>query len=129
MKKYTRSKNNKILFGVCGGLSEYYQTDPLIVRLLALLLFFMSGFIPLVLVYIIAIFIVPIEGENKEKSKKRQKTFLYLAIILLTLFIVIPVLVMLIGFSAHKLNSSFDPENYSPRYNQVETEILREYGQ
>ena len=29
----TRSKNNKIIAGVCGGLGEYFQIDPVIFRL------------------------------------------------------------------------------------------------
>ena len=29
-----RSDTNKILFGVCGGLGEYFNIDPTIIRLL-----------------------------------------------------------------------------------------------
>jgi len=29
----TRSKNNRIIAGVCGGLGEYFQIDPVIFRL------------------------------------------------------------------------------------------------
>jgi phage shock protein C len=31
-RKFYRSKNNKIIAGVCGGLAEYYQMDSTLVR-------------------------------------------------------------------------------------------------
>lgn len=127
MKKFTRSKNNKILFGICGGLAEYYNTDPIIVRLITLLLFFLSGFIPLFLVYVVAIFIVPIEGEDEKKSKRRQKNFLYFILILLALFVLIPILLMLIGFSLFKVQNTFNVESYSPRHEQIQTDHIRVY--
>ena len=37
-KKLYRSKTNKMLAGVCGGLGEYTNLDPTIVRLIAVLL-------------------------------------------------------------------------------------------
>ena len=33
-KQLYRSDTNKILFGVCGGLGEYFNIDPTIIRLL-----------------------------------------------------------------------------------------------
>ena len=58
MKKLFRSKSNRVICGVCGGIGEYLNVDPTIIRLLALLLGFTgSG----VLVYIVAAFIMPDE--------------------------------------------------------------------
>jgi phage shock protein C len=31
-RKFYRSRNNKIIAGVCGGLAEYYQMDSTLVR-------------------------------------------------------------------------------------------------
>ncbi|NLM00956.1 MAG: PspC domain-containing protein [Treponema sp.] len=55
-KKLYKSKD-KMLFGVCGGIAEYFNTDPTIVRLgtVLLSLFVGSG----LLAYIIAIIIIP----------------------------------------------------------------------
>ncbi|MGH2703451.1 MAG: PspC domain-containing protein [Actinomycetota bacterium] len=33
-RKFYRSKNNKIIAGVCGGLADYYQVDSTLVRAL-----------------------------------------------------------------------------------------------
>ena len=42
-----------------GGLGEYFEVDPTLLRLFAVALILMTGFFPGVLAYIIAIFIIP----------------------------------------------------------------------
>lgn len=56
-KKLYRSKTDKKICGVCGGLAEYFNIDTTIVRLVtaALVLFVGSGLIA----YIIAALIIP----------------------------------------------------------------------
>ena len=56
-KKLFRSKNNKKICGVCGGLAKYFNMDPTIVRLVAVVLTLAGGCG--VLAYIIAAFIIP----------------------------------------------------------------------
>lgn len=57
-KKLTRSAN-KILAGVCGGIAEYFDVDPTLVRVCyAALSIFTTGF-PGVLLYIIMMLIMP----------------------------------------------------------------------
>ncbi|MGA9187369.1 MAG: PspC domain-containing protein [Methanosarcina sp.] len=60
MNKLYRSKKNKIIAGVCGGISEYFKIDPTLVRLLWLLVSVMSVGAGLV-AYIIAWIIIPEE--------------------------------------------------------------------
>ncbi len=55
-KKLYRSRKNRMLCGVCGGIGEYLNIDPTLVRLLAVLLG-CSG--TGILVYIIAAIIIP----------------------------------------------------------------------
>jgi phage shock protein C len=38
VKKLCRSKNNKVIAGVCGGIAEYFSIDPVIVRILAIVI-------------------------------------------------------------------------------------------
>ena len=59
MNKLYRSKKNRIIAGVCGGLGEYFKIDPTVVRLLWVL-FSLSGGAG-VLAYIIAWIIIPEE--------------------------------------------------------------------
>jgi len=63
MKKLYRSKNDKMLAGVCGGLGEYFAVDSTLIRLGYAVLTILSGIIPCLLLYIMAAIIIPV-GEN-----------------------------------------------------------------
>jgi len=59
-KKLTRSLNDRMLAGVCAGLADYLGMDPTVIRLIFVLLFFVSG--PgVLLAYLIMMIIVPEE--------------------------------------------------------------------
>ena len=58
-KRLYRSNRDAMLGGVAGGLAEYFNIDPTVVRLLFVLLGFVSGGFPVLLVYIILWAIVP----------------------------------------------------------------------
>ena len=58
-KRLYKSKTNKVLGGVCGGIGEYFGVDPTWVRLAWVLFSFMGG--SGLLAYIIAVLIVPDE--------------------------------------------------------------------
>ncbi|HPE69952.1 MAG TPA: PspC domain-containing protein [Thermotogota bacterium] len=56
-KRLYRSRTNRILGGVCGGLGDYFEIDPVIIRLVWAATFFVGG-VGLVF-YIIAWIIIP----------------------------------------------------------------------
>lgn len=56
-KRLYRSTRDKMIAGVCGGLAEYFDVDPTIVRLIAVVLIF--GWGSGLLAYLIAAIIVP----------------------------------------------------------------------
>lgn len=71
-KRLYRSEKNKVLCGVCGGIGEYFSVDPVIIRLIWVLLMFFgpwshwfhsfTGFSLTggsILVYIVAAIIIP----------------------------------------------------------------------
>lgn len=58
-KKLYRSRDERIVGGVCGGIAEYFKVDPVLVRIIFILLFFGAG--TGLLAYIIAWIIVPEE--------------------------------------------------------------------
>lgn len=60
-KKLYRSEKDKVLAGICGGLGEYLNVDPTVLRVVWLLIVIFSGIFPGVIAYIIAIFIIPPE--------------------------------------------------------------------
>ena len=47
--------------GVCGGLAEYFDVDPTVVRLATALACLVTGVFPLVIGYLIAWAIVPVQ--------------------------------------------------------------------
>jgi phage shock protein PspC (stress-responsive transcriptional regulator) len=57
-KKLYRSRTNKKLFGVCGGLAEYFDIDPTVLRLILALAVVCAG-VGLV-AYLIAALIIPV---------------------------------------------------------------------
>ena len=57
-KKLYRSRTNKKLFGVCGGLAEYFDIDPTVLRLILVLSVVCAG-VGLV-AYLIAALIIPV---------------------------------------------------------------------
>lgn len=57
MRKLYKSTTDKKICGVCGGLAEYLNMDPTIVRLIVLLLVLFCG--SGLLVYIVAALVMP----------------------------------------------------------------------
>ena len=62
MKRLYRSRNERKIWGVCGGIAKYFDVDPTIIRLIAVLsLFFACTGI---LVYIILAIVMPLEPQK-----------------------------------------------------------------
>ena len=68
-KRLYRSDENKVICGVCGGLGEYFNIDPTIVRLLWAILVF-SG--PGIFAYIVAAIVLP-RRRSRSFRRGRQK--------------------------------------------------------
>lgn len=61
-----RSKNDRFVAGVCGGLGEYFEIDPLIFRLIFVLLTIFAG--SGIIIYIIFWILMPEEGEKRAEN-------------------------------------------------------------
>ncbi|UCF65341.1 MAG: PspC domain-containing protein [bacterium] len=59
MKRLYRSRTDRKIAGIFGGLGELYEVDPNLLRLLAVLIFLISGFFPVLVTYIVAWVIIP----------------------------------------------------------------------
>jgi len=64
MKKLKRSNKEKMIAGVCGGLAEYFEMDPTVVRILYVVGSVVSVAFPGILVYIILWFIMPLQDDE-----------------------------------------------------------------
>lgn len=58
-KRLYRSNKNKVFAGICGGLGEYFEIDPVLLRLFWLLVVIFTGVVPGLAAYIITIFVIP----------------------------------------------------------------------
>jgi phage shock protein PspC (stress-responsive transcriptional regulator) len=65
--KLYRSRTERMLFGVCGGLGKYLGIDPTIIRIILVLLVFCGGIG--LLAYIVMSFLVPLEASQKSTPR------------------------------------------------------------
>ena len=59
MRKLYLSKKNSKIFGVCAGIGETYDIDPLAIRLATVLLFLATAIIPVLVTYILSWLFMP----------------------------------------------------------------------
>lgn len=59
IKKLYRSRKQRVLAGVFGGLGEYFNIDPTILRIAWILITVFTGFIPGLIAYLMAAIIIP----------------------------------------------------------------------
>jgi phage shock protein PspC (stress-responsive transcriptional regulator) len=59
MKRVYRSRTDKKIFGICGGIGEAYDIDPTLIRIIVVFLALATGLLPMIVTYIIARFIMP----------------------------------------------------------------------
>jgi len=59
MKKLYKSKNDKVLTGMLGGLSEYLGVDSTVLRVIFMVLLVFTGFFPFGIIYVVAYFLIP----------------------------------------------------------------------
>lgn len=71
MKRLIRSRHERVISGVCGGFSEYFNLDPALIRLVWIFftLFGGSG----ILAYILAMIIIPDEYSSRDEKPVQNK--------------------------------------------------------
>jgi phage shock protein C len=63
-KRLMRSATDKKIAGVCGGIAEYFNADPSVVRILVVLLTLASGFVFGIVAYLVAWVILPVAPKH-----------------------------------------------------------------
>ena len=58
-KRLYRSEKNKVFAGVLGGIGEYAGIDPVLIRVLYVVLTAFTGLAPAIIAYLITLFVVP----------------------------------------------------------------------
>lgn len=72
-KKLYRSSTDKKLCGVCGGIAEYFDIDPTLVRLLWIAVTLFSACFPGLLVYIIFAIVIPNSNDQLNPPQQPQQ--------------------------------------------------------
>ncbi|MCD6546497.1 MAG: PspC domain-containing protein [Thermotogae bacterium] len=108
IKKLYRSRRDKVIGGVCGGLGEYLGVDPVLLRIIFLASIFLGG--AGLILYIIAWIIIPneplqnvnetenfdvVEGEEVSNKTKEIENKLDGRLILAGILIIVGVLLLL----------------------------------
>jgi len=58
-KRIYRSRDERVIWGVCGGIAKYFDLDPTLIRIIAVLTLFFA--LTGILIYIILTIIIPLE--------------------------------------------------------------------
>lgn len=106
-RRLMRSRKENVLAGVCGGISEYFNIDVMVVRALWILSAIFDG--PGLLVYFICALIIPkipVGYEYDEDSapyydedkKERSKNYMALGFIGIGIYLVVKILVPWLNF-------------------------------
>lgn len=59
-RRLYRSETNKMISGVCGGIGEYFNIDPTLIRLAWVLISIPTAFFGGLIAYIFAAIIIPV---------------------------------------------------------------------
>jgi phage shock protein C len=62
-KRLYRGRKGRIITGLCQGLGEYFEVDPVIIRLIALLALFSTMGLAVIVLYFVFTLIVPRKEE------------------------------------------------------------------
>lgn len=67
IKRLYRSRTDRTVLGICGGLAKYTNTDPVLFRVVFVILLAVTGFAPFGLAYLLAYFVMPLEPETPQQ--------------------------------------------------------------
>ncbi len=132
-RKLYRSKNDKVLAGIFGGLGEYFDIDSNLLRIIVLFFIFLTffgGLVPFLIVYFVAMFIIPsnrevIEGKEENSLPCKpvyRKWWFWLIIIIFML----PIILVVLGIVLFAKRTAVITDNIDFRQERVIIERPRE---
>ncbi len=108
-KVLEKDSDNAMIEGVCAGIAKHLDIDVTLVRLLAVLLIFMSHG-SVILFYIIAAIIMPESGKKNVKSKRAKKSGLFWVLVILSILLIIGMIISMavafFGYSSFVMETS-----------------------
>lgn len=64
-RKFSRSRNERMVAGVCGGIAEYFGWAPWLVRFVYVLVSILSAAFPGMLIYLLLWILVPKQDQER----------------------------------------------------------------
>lgn len=68
MKRLVLNQHDRKISGLCAGIADYLGIDVTVVRLVTLLLTVLTGILPGILIYFVAVIITPKEGATDAQA-------------------------------------------------------------
>ena len=72
-KRLYRSDTSRMWGGICGGIGEFFNIDPVLVRVIWLLTVIFTGIVPGLLAYVFGLFIIPRQESLAREGSKESK--------------------------------------------------------
>lgn len=69
-----RSEENKVVFGIMGGLGERFDIDPTILRVFYIFISVFTAIFPGILAYFLMALVIPKKTKSKTNSEKVENT-------------------------------------------------------
>ena len=80
-RRLYRSRDDRVIGGVCGGIAQYFNIDPVLVRVGAVALAFLGG--AGLLAYLAAVLLIPNEGEDGQPPEAPNRGLVITGAVLL----------------------------------------------
>ncbi|MEE9381611.1 MAG: envelope stress response membrane protein PspC [Hyphomonadaceae bacterium] len=74
-KNFRRSRSDRVIAGICGGLADRFGWDPLMVRLIAVALLFFTGFGPIMITYLVVWMLTPSRRTDRPHMTPEEDAF------------------------------------------------------
>jgi phage shock protein PspC (stress-responsive transcriptional regulator) len=84
-RRLYRSRDERVIAGVCGGIARYFNIDPVLVRVGAVALIFLGG--AGLLAYLAAVLLIPKEGEGGQPPEAPSRGLAVTGVVLLVVAI------------------------------------------
>ena len=84
-RRLYRSRDDRVIAGVCGGIARYFNIDPVLVRVGAVALAFLGG--AGLLAYLAAVLLIPKEGEGGQPPEAPNRGMAITGVVLLVVAI------------------------------------------
>jgi phage shock protein PspC (stress-responsive transcriptional regulator) len=84
-RRLYRSRGDRVIGGVCGGIAKYFGIDPVIVRVVAVALIFLGG--TGLIAYLAGVLLIPNEGEGGGPAEGPRRSMVVAGAILLVIAI------------------------------------------